>query len=149
LRDQGLDLKIHKGFINKTLNATSLARVYERNRLTEKAFQKFLLEAVDSAFSSLGDSARHSIYYHLQNKFNVSRDEIPCRLEDFEDGLEKIFGAGTQFLEVLIMRELYERLRPEGNILEWDEEKEFSFVDYVKAAEQNYSRGKGRRTKAL
>jgi len=40
------------------------------------------------------------------------------------------------------MRKLYEKLEPEGNILKWDEEKEFKFVDYVKAAEQSFSQKK-------
>jgi len=110
--------------------------------LTEKTFQKLFLEAVDSAFSSLGDSAKQSIYFHLENKFKIARNEIPRRLKDFEDGLEKIFGAGNRFLEVLIMKKLYEKLGSEGNILKWDEDKEFNFVDYVKAAEQNFSQGK-------
>jgi hypothetical protein len=110
--------------------------------LTEKAFQKLFLEAVDSAFSSLGDSAKQSIYFHLENKFKITRNEIPRRLKDFDDGLEKIFGAGNRFLEVLVMKKLYEKLGTEGNILKWDEDKEFNFVDYVKAAEQNFSQGK-------
>ena len=110
--------------------------------MTEKAFQKLFLEAVDSAFSSLGDSAKQSIYFHLQNKFKIARNEIPRRPKDFEDGLEKIFGAGNKFLEVLIMKKLYEKLGTEGNILIWDEDKEFNFVEYIKAAEKNFSRGK-------
>ena len=110
--------------------------------MTEKAFQKCLLEAVDAAFSSLGDSAKQSIYYHLENKFMIPRDEIPCRVEDFEIGLEKIFGVGTRFLEVLIMKKLYENIGPEMDILKWDESKEFKFIDYVKTAERNFSQKK-------
>jgi len=110
--------------------------------LTEKAFQKCFLEAVDAAFSSLGDSAKQSIYYHLESKFMIPRDEIPCRVEDFETGLEKIFGVGTRFLEVLIMKKLHENIGPEMDVLKWDESKEFKFIDYVKAAERNFSQKK-------
>jgi hypothetical protein len=106
--------------------------------LTEKAFQKLLLEAVDEALCSLGDSARQSIYYHLESKFELTRDEIPCRLEDFEVGLEKIFGEGTHFLEILIMKQLYEKVGTTAEVMKWDESKEFKFTDYVKAAEQNF-----------
>jgi hypothetical protein len=110
--------------------------------LTDKAFQKLFLDAVDSTFSSLGDSARQSIYFHLESKFKITRDEIPCRLEDFENGLEKIFGEGNRFLEILIMKKLYEKMGSEGNILKWDQTKEFKFVDYIKAAEQHFSQKK-------
>ena len=112
--------------------------------MTEKAFQKSFLEAVDAAFSSLGESAKQSIYFHLENKFKLSKDDIPCRLVDFDAGLEKIFGAGTRFLEVLIMKKLHENMGPAVGTMKWEEKKEFKFVDYVKTAEQSYS-GKKKR----
>ncbi len=112
--------------------------------MTEKAFQKILLEAVDSAFLSLGDSAKHSIYFHLENKFKIAKDEIPRRVEDFNDGLTSIFGPGTQFLEILIMKKLYEKVKPKGKAIKWDENRELDFVDYVKAAKESFR--KKRRT---
>lgn len=110
--------------------------------MTEKAFQKLFLEAIDAAFYSLGDSVEQSIYFHLQNKFNITREEIPCRLKDFENGLEKIFGEGNRFLEVLIMKNLHERIGPRNDPIKWEEDKEFKFIDYVKAAEQNFTHKK-------
>lgn len=110
--------------------------------MVPKDFQKLFLEAVDDAFSSLGDSAKQSIYFHLEKTFKVPKSEIPCRLEDFENGLESIFGIGTRFLEILIMKKLYETMEPKGRPLRWDEGKEFKFTDYVKTAEQLFSRRK-------
>jgi hypothetical protein len=106
--------------------------------LAEKEFQKRFLDAVDAAFASLGESARQSIYYHLESKFKVARNEIPLRVEDFEKGLEKIFGAGTRFLEVLIMRKLHENMGPDSGVIKWDEDREFRFVDYVRTAERTF-----------
>ena len=110
--------------------------------MADKVFDKLLLDAVDSAFSSLGDSAKKSIYFHLETKFKVPKAKIPYRLEDFQNGLENIFGVGTRFLEILIMKKLYETMEPKGRNLKWDEGKEFKFTDYVKTAEQVFSRGK-------
>lgn len=112
--------------------------------MIDKGFQKLFLEAVDGAFSSLGESAKQAIYFHLENKFKISRDQIPCRLEDFETGLENIFGIGTRFLEILIMKKLYETVEPKGRTLRWDEGKEFRFADYVRTAEQAFSKRKKR-----
>jgi hypothetical protein len=111
-------------------------------RLTEKAFQKLFLDAVDSVLSSLGESARQSIYFHLEKKFKLTRDKIPNHIEDFEHGLERIFGLGTGFLETLIMKKLYENMGLKGTILKLDEEKKLTFLDYVKAAEHSYLRTK-------
>lgn len=105
--------------------------------MTEKAFNRLLLDAIDDAFYALGDSARQSIYFHLETKLRVAKNEIPQRLEDFDEGLEKIFGPGSQFLEILIMKKLYEKT---GQPLEWDKSKELVFVDYVKTAKRSYSK---------
>ncbi|MEM3566277.1 MAG: hypothetical protein QXK18_05340 [Candidatus Bathyarchaeia archaeon] len=107
--------------------------------MTEKSFEEILLEAVDEALASLGDSAKQSIYYHLEEKFKIPRKEIPKRIGDFAEGLEKIFGIGARFLEILIMRKLYDRI---GKPLEWDERKEFVFVNYVEAAKQSFKKAK-------
>jgi hypothetical protein len=103
--------------------------------LVAKTFDKLLLEAVDDALSSLGESAKLSIYFHLENRFNIAKNEIPNRLEDFTDGLEKIFGLGANFIEILIMKNLFEKV---GKPLEWNENKELSFVEYVTTAKQSY-----------
>lgn len=110
--------------------------------MTAKSFEEILLDAVDEALASLGESAKQSIYYHLEEKFRLPREEIPKRIGDFAEGLEKIFGIGARFLEILIMKRLYDRI---GKPLEWDESKEFLFVNYVEAARQSFKKARARR----
>ncbi|MGQ9506547.1 MAG: hypothetical protein ACUVTB_01650 [Candidatus Bathycorpusculaceae bacterium] len=104
-----------------------------------EAFETLLLEAVDEALASLGDSARQAIYYHLEDRFKITKNEIPNRLKDFTDGLEKIFGLGARFIEILIMKKLYEKI---GQPLEWNESKELVFFDYVIAAKNSFQKKK-------
>jgi hypothetical protein len=104
-----------------------------------EAFENLLLEAVDEALASLGDSAKQAIYYHLEDKFKITKNEIPNRLKDFTEGLEKIFGLGARFIEILIMKKLYEKI---GQPLEWNESKELIFFDYVTAAKQSFQKKK-------
>jgi len=103
--------------------------------LAKKAFERLLLEAVDESLTSLGDSAKQAIYFHLENKFKIERNEIPERVEDFGEGLQKIFGVGAQFLEILIMKKLYERI---GQPLEWNQNKELIFAEYVATARRSF-----------
>jgi hypothetical protein len=118
----------------------------QRNQtLAKKVFEELLLEAIDDALSSLGESAMQSIYFHLENRFEISKDDIPYQLEDFEDGLEKIFGLGAHFIEILIMKSLFEKI---GQPLEWNENKELMFTEYVAAAKQSYLKGK-KKVKAI
>jgi hypothetical protein len=103
--------------------------------LAKTAFEKLFLEAVDEALASLGDSAKQAIYFHLENKFEIARNEIPQHVEDFAEGLEKIFGIGSQFLEILIMKKLYGRT---GQPLQWDKSKKLIFAEYVAAARRSF-----------
>jgi hypothetical protein len=47
--------------------------------LAERTFDNLLLEAIDEGLSSLGESVRQSVYFHLQKSFHISREEIPER----------------------------------------------------------------------
>lgn len=109
--------------------------------MARKTFDELLLEAVDEALSSLGESAKQSIYYHLQDKFKISREEIPKHIKEFAEGLEKIFGVGARFLEILIMKRLYARI---GQPLDWNEREEFVFVNYVEAARRSFQKPKAK-----
>jgi hypothetical protein len=109
--------------------------------LAKKTFEKLLLEAVDEALASLGGSTKQAIYFHLESKFEISRNEVPQRVQDFADGLERIFGMGARFLEILIMKELYERI---GQPLEWGRSEELIFEEYVSAARRSFLKGKKR-----
>lgn len=109
--------------------------------MANKSFEKLLLEAVDEALASLGDSARQAIYFHLKDKFEIAKAEIPQHVEDFATGLVKIFGVGAQFLEILIMKELHEKI---GQPLEWDGNKELIFTEYIVAARRSFLKGRKR-----
>jgi len=103
--------------------------------LSKRSFEKLLLEAVDDGLSSLGDSAKHAIYFHLEKTFNINRRDIPSKIEQFADAIEKIFGFGAKPIEVLIMRRLYEKV---GGVVEYPKHKELVFAEYVAAARQSF-----------
>ncbi len=107
--------------------------------MTKKTFEELLLQTIDDSLSTLGDSAKQAIYFHLENQFRIAKKDIPYHVANFEDGLEKIFGAGAQFLEIIIMKKLFEKI---GHPLEWSENKDLVFVDYVMAAKRSFSNKK-------
>jgi hypothetical protein len=109
-----------------------------------KTFEHLLIEAINETLASLGESAKQSIYFHLENKFKIAKNDIPYRVKDFTDGIEKIFGLGAHFIEILIMKSLFEKI---GQPLEWNEKKELVFVEYVAAAKQSYLKRERRKLK--
>ena len=63
-----------------------------------KKFENVLLETIDQAFSTLGENVKKSIYFHLNQKFMITKQDIPYRIDDFSDALEQIFGTGARML---------------------------------------------------
>jgi hypothetical protein len=100
-------------------------------------FNEILLGSIDDALLTLGESARQSIYFHLEKKYQVPRDEIPVCLEQFQVALEKIFGIGASYLEILVMKNLYLKI---GCPLKMDKNKDMEFVKYVDAARKGFAK---------
>jgi hypothetical protein len=96
-------------------------------------FEKLLLEAIDDALASMGESPKQAIYYHLETVFNVKKQEIPCKTEAFILAIEKLFGMGANFLEKLILKELYEKAGLKG---QEDSFKGLTFTETVAAVKQ-------------
>ncbi len=96
-----------------------------RNRI----FEKLLLEAVDEALSLLGMSSKH-IYFHLEKDFNINKQDIPHKIEEFENAIEEIFGFGAKVLEIQIMKRLYEKVGPFKHF----PSRNLTFIEYVEAA---------------
>jgi hypothetical protein len=110
----------------------------EVQKLTTKTsvdFDRLLLSAIDEALSSLGESVKQSIYFHIENKFSVSRNDIPENLDQFQGGLEKIFGTGARFIEIMIMKNLHAKI---GAPLMVKKSRHLEFIEYVDAAKQGF-----------
>ncbi len=107
-------------------------------------FETLLLEAVDEALSSLGDSGKQAVYFHLEKSFNIGKRDIPQKIEKFADAIEKTFGLGSKFLEILIMKHLYEKV---GQVFEYDQEpKDLVLNEYVAAAKRSFLKKIGHAT---
>jgi len=78
--------------------------------LLQNNFSKILLEAVEESLSSLGDSPKQAILFHLEASFSIRKEHIPANLTEFAKALERIFGPGASYLEKLIVKRLYEKL---------------------------------------
>jgi len=97
-------------------------------------FEKTLLRAVDDGLLLLGETPRKAIYYHLDEKFQLERENIPEEIEKFARALNAIFGSGADVIEKFIVKELYRGLN-----FNFEEKMNFEFADYVRKAEQTAS----------
>ena len=107
-------------------------------------FEQILLDAIDQALSCLGESEKRSVYSSMEQKFNITRQEIPNRINDFADALESNFGLGAQLLEISFMKNLHAKLNVtcKWPTYEWPLSKwivtEMTFPKYVHLMQQNF-----------
>lgn len=94
--------------------------------MPQNNFSRLFLAAVDESLSSLGDSPKQAILFHLENSFNIKHENIPSNPTEFSRALEEIFGPGATYLEKLIAKRLHEKLG-----LAFEEAESLSFPEFV------------------
>jgi hypothetical protein len=99
--------------------------------LFESEFDRILLEAVDDALSSLSDSVKQMVYFHLERSFHIKREDIPCKFEEFTRAIESIFGVGADWIEVLIMKRIHKKVGGVYSITQ-----RFGLTEYVVEAKR-------------
>ncbi len=94
-------------------------------------FEELLLEAIDEGLSVLGESAKQAIYCHLEKTFKMNRLDIPYRIEEFIDAIERIFGNGSKILEIQIMKCLFKKVG--YTVKHHSKQKNLTFTEYITA----------------
>jgi hypothetical protein len=105
--------------------------------LRQEQFDKFLVQAIDEAITSLGEPVKNTIYQHLADDFGITKDDIPQQIAEFSDIIHKIFGLGATRLEIKFMKNLNSRIKAdvdwpgfECSSSKWIE-MEISFEEFV------------------
>jgi hypothetical protein len=101
-------------------------------------FNKLLLEAIDEALSSFGESTKMATYFHLENTLKIEKREIPFRIDDFQDALEKLFGPGARHLEIMFMKNLHAKVKTVYKMDFFWVVPELTFKEYVRLMRLNF-----------
>ncbi len=115
------------------------------NKKSNKKFNFMLLEAVDEALSILGESTKKSVYFHLEESYRINRFEIPDKIAEFSDALEKMFGLASRYLEILVMKKFYPKIQitcdwPKPDYISPD----LSFKEYIELMRREFSKQSGK-----
>jgi len=125
-RNSGIATKIYGSKKRRGFNS--------KNREAEKktmSFEEDLLEAIDEGLSLLGESSKQAVYCHLEKTFKMNRLDIPYRIEEFIDAVEKIFGSGAKILEIQIMKCLFKKVG--YTFKHYPKQKNLTFTEYIAA----------------
>lgn len=111
-------------------------------------FEQILLNSIDEALSILGEDAKRSLYLYLENMFMIAKQDIPYRVDDFSEALNRIFGLGTRQLEILIMKKPHEKITGQYS---WEAPKwlvpDLTFRKYVELVKLSCARARARDVK--
>ena len=102
----------------------------------ESNFKELLNEAVAEAFSSLGESSKQAIFFHLEKNFHIKQQEISGNIEAFDFALKGVFGLGAAFLETLIVRKICEKV---GLAVQEFQPQNENFIGTVISVERTWS----------
>jgi hypothetical protein len=97
--------------------------------------EELVLEAIDESLSSIGQNCKNFIYFHLESEYNLNKGEIPFRIKDFSEAIEKIFGVGAKILEIQILKILFKKM---GYINpQFYSHENLELTQYIEAAKAN------------
>jgi hypothetical protein len=112
--------------------------------LAQSKFDEYLIEAIDKALTSLGAPVKNTVYFQLENSFNIPKNNIPNQISKFSDVMHKIFGLGASRLEVMFMKNLHSKIKVNFELAEYEWPlsrwilSDISFTEYVDNARKNF-----------
>jgi len=97
------------------------------------------LEALDEVINEmLGFEVLRSLYTALEKQYDVTKDELPYRLETACEILNEVFGVkGATTIRKSIVRRLYQKFD-----LEFDEVAGFRLMEYVEIAKRKLAQNR-------
>ena len=111
-----------------TMEPIYLSNEDERKRLKSQ-LDATILEAVDESLAAFGESVKQGVYFYLENKYHIEKQDIPSKIDAFASGIEEVFGIGAKLIEMKIMQTLYAKV---NGFLYLPKRDELVFNDYVK-----------------
>jgi len=99
-----------------------------QNRSTKTAFETAIAEAIDDVLSAFGNHVKQTVYHHLENSYDIKRNEIPIKIEDFADAIEQTFGPVAKLIEIKIIERLHAEYR---DFLYVPKKDELDFAEFV------------------
>jgi len=101
---------------------------------TIKEFNDEVKLAIDDTIAAiLGEQVLQALYVHLKEHYDITRDEIPYRLNTLFDALENTFGVkGAMTLSRVIAKQFYARMN-----MQFAELGNYKLQDYLEDAKIN------------
>jgi hypothetical protein len=97
-------------------------------------FDRFVLESIDETIYALLGKEPHTTYFSiLESDFNLEREEIPEKLDEFDEALAAVLGGSRGVVVRAIARRLHAKVG-----IPYQERSEYGLNEYVRDCRQQY-----------
>ena len=97
-------------------------------------FEGFVVESIDQTFSKLGAKVKEAFYSSLEANYNLSKEDIPNRIEVFVNAVEQVFGISAPLLEIDVMKNLRQKV---PSFIYVVRSQDLSFEDYLESLKRH------------
>ncbi len=104
-------------------------RIEIQTKITEDNYERTVINAIDESLSSIIHFNKQILYKYIEKKYNIKKNEIPSKIEEFSDSIEKIFGEAAKLIEIKIIQQLQNKTQFRYRL----KSKDLVFVEYVAA----------------
>jgi PAS domain S-box-containing protein len=105
-----------------------------KDTVDDRQFNELLLAAIDDTFSSVGASAKTAIYFHIEKKFNIKKEDIPSSMAQFSQALDQLFGIGSKPLQKIFKQQLKLKVKTNSQISDEESLDLDGFVNEIRTA---------------
>jgi len=92
-------------------NITCTLQLSRKNqKIDENKFEAIMMEAIDESLNSFENLDKQEVYLHLENSFNIRKQELPHKIEKFAEAMEQMFGIGAKLIEIRIIETLHTKM---------------------------------------
>ena len=100
----------------------------KRSVASRRSRERVISEAVDESLSSFGEPIRQLVYSQLETAFEIKEQEIPFRINEFAEAIEKMFDEGAKLIEAKIIQTLHEKAR---GFIHFPKGEDLLFTEYL------------------
>jgi len=102
---------------------------YERAAFPSVGGDGLLMESIDESFTALlGQNVKDALYAYLVKRRALDREDIPERLDDFDEFMHETFGQAAVVIERNILARFYDKLG-----LNLPGRTDYAFSDFIDA----------------
>ena len=76
--------------------------------VSQPSSNRIILDVIENGLDALGNSPKQAIWTFLENDYGIDKTKLPKNIKEFQEGLQKIFGLGYNFLDALFCHYLEE-----------------------------------------